>query len=64
MFNIQEFQVSLSTLYSNVSKGILPGKSAYSVCLFCTECAMKHGCFIRQYHSDPAIYGTVPTSNI
>ena len=59
MFNIQEFQAALSMLYSTVSKSILHGKSAYSVCLHCTECALKHGPFIRRYRSDPIMYSTV-----
>ena len=55
MFNIEEFQAALSTLYSTLSKSILHGKSANSMHLHCTECALKQGCFIRRYHSDPAM---------
>ena len=55
MFNIEEFQAALSTLYSTIKKSILHGKSAYSVRLHCTECALKQGSFIRQYRSDPAM---------
>ena len=62
MFNIEEIQAALSTLYSTIKKSILHGKSAYSVRLLYSECALKHGCFIRRYHSDPAMYSTVPTS--
>ena len=64
MFNIEEFQAALSTLYSTIKKSILHGKSAYSMRLHCTECALKHGCFITLYDSDPAMYSTVPTSLI
>ena len=64
MFNIQEFQAALSTIYSTISKSILHGESAYSVRFHCTECALKHGCFIRRYRSDPTMYSTVPAPKI
>ena len=59
MFNIKKYQAALSTLDAAVSKSILHGKSAYSVCLHCTECALKHGPLIRRYRSDPIMYSTV-----
>merc|ERR1711911_277798 len=64
MFHEEEFQAALSTLFSTVSQSILHEKSAYSVRLHCTECALKHGCFIRRYHNDHSMYCTVPTSLI
>merc|ERR1711946_100087 len=64
MFNIQEFQASFSPLYFTVSKCILHGKSANSVLLHCTECALNNGYFIQRYRSDPSTYSSLPSAKI
>merc|ERR1711946_67993 len=33
---------------------------AYGVFLYCTECALNHGCFIQRYRNDSAMYSTLP----
>ena len=60
MSNIKEFHCGFSSLYYTISKCILHWKSACSMRLHCRECALKDGCFIRRYRSDPAMYSTVP----
>jgi len=57
LFNIKEFNAGFSTLYYTLRKCILHGNSAYSVRL---QCALKDGCLIRRYPSDPAMYSTEP----
>merc|ERR1711911_80035 len=59
-FNIKECQPAFLTLYYTISKCNLHGNSACSMRFNWKECASKEGCFIRRYHSDPAIYSTVP----
>ena len=60
MFNIKEFEASFSMLYYTFNNFILHGNSGYIVSLHCRECALKDGCFIRNYRSDPAIYSILP----
>ena len=64
MFNIKEFHASFSTLYFIISKCILYAKRAYRVRLRPQEYALKHGCFITRYCSDPAMYRTVTETKI
>ena len=49
------FKLLFLTINLIVSKCILHEKSEYSVRIYCTECSLKYGCFIRRYRSDPAI---------
>ena len=53
IFKTNEFQACFSTFY-------FTWENAYSVRLHCRECALKDGCYIRRYCSDPAMYSTVP----